>query len=162
MAVLDLEPYLSKTLTPVHVKNEDEIRYRANDKRHIHGPFQTFTIAPELTDGKRRTVDQLAKGDVMSCIVHKIAEGGENDLHCHRAQDEVWVVLEGQITFYGEDKQEIARLNPRDGLFLPRGAAYWFASTGSEAVVLLRVAATHPSIPNERLDYGRAFDPAQV
>ncbi|HLQ35436.1 MAG TPA: cupin domain-containing protein [Chloroflexota bacterium] len=160
MAVL--ERYLSKTLSPVHVKNEDEIRYRSNDKRQIKGPFQIFSIAPELTDGKRRTVDVLAKDDVMSAIVHKIAEGGENDLHCHRAQDEVWVVLEGQITFYGEDHQEIARLNPRDGLFLPRGAAYWFASTGTEAAVLLRVSATHPNIPNERWDYGKAFDPAVV
>jgi len=156
-----VEQYLSKTLTPTQVLNEDNIHYKPNDKRQIKGPFQLFTIEPELKDGKRRTVDQLASGDLLSAIVHKIAEGGENELHCHRAQDEVWIVLEGQMTFYGDDHQEVARLNPRDGLFLPRGVAYWFASTGSEAAVLVRVAATHPDIPNERWDYGKAFVPEQ-
>ena len=66
------------------------------------------------------------------------------------------------MTFYGEDHQEVARLNPGEGLFLPRSVPYWFASTGDEAAVLLRVGATHPGIPNERLDYAKGFVPESI
>jgi mannose-6-phosphate isomerase-like protein (cupin superfamily) len=159
MAVLDLERYISKKLTPVQVKNEDEIRYNPVDKRQFKGDFQLFRIEPELPAGKRRIVERLAQDDVMSAIVHKIAEGGETNLHCHRSADATWVVLEGQITFYDEDNEVISVLNPRDGLFVPRGKAYWFQSTSKEPAVLFRVSSRHPNIPNERLDYGTAFQP---
>ena len=158
MAVLDLERYISKTLVPVQVKNEDEIKYNPVDKRQIKGDFQLFTIDPDL-NGKRRVVERLVQDDVMGAIVHKIAEGGETNLHCHRSADATWVVLEGQVTFYDEKDEEIAKLNPREGLFVPRGKAYWFQSTSKEPSVLFRVSSRHPNIPNERLDYGTAFVP---
>ncbi|HLY67009.1 MAG TPA: cupin domain-containing protein [Chloroflexota bacterium] len=86
--------------------------------------------------------------------------GGENQLHAHRAQDATWVVLEGQVTFYGEDHQEVARLNARDGLFIPRATPYYFCSSGDETAVIMRVSARATDVPNERLDYERAFDAA--
>src|SRR5438105_15747473 len=116
MAVLDLERYISKTMVPVQIKNEDEIKYSAKDKREFKGDFQLFNINPDL-NGKRRVVERLACDDVMGAIVHKIAEGGETNLHCHRSADATWVVLEGQVTFYDESNEVITVLNPRDGLF---------------------------------------------
>jgi mannose-6-phosphate isomerase-like protein (cupin superfamily) len=158
MAVLDLERYVSKTLVPVQVKNEDEIKYNPVDKRTLKGDFQLFHIAPDR-NGKRRVVERLAQDDVMSAIVHGIAEGGETNLHCHRSADATWVVLEGQVTFYDENNEVISVLNPRDGLFVPRGKAYWFQSTSKEESVLFRVSSRHPNIPNERFDYGTVFQP---
>lgn len=160
MAVLDLERYVSKTLVPVQVKNEDEIKYNPVDKRTFKGDFQLFNIEPELK-GRKRVVERLVQDDVMSAIVHKIAEGGETNLHCHRSADATWVVLDGQVTFYDENNEVIAALNPREGLFVPRGKAYWFQSTSKEESVLLRVSSRHPNIPNERLDYGTAFVPSE-
>jgi mannose-6-phosphate isomerase-like protein (cupin superfamily) len=127
------------------------------DRRTHNGLFQLFRVDPKLPEGKRRTVELLAQDDITTAIVHVMKEGGENDLHAHRAQDEVWLVLEGQITFFGETHQEVARLNPRDGLFIPRGVAYYFSSTGTEQAVMIRFSAKATDVPNERLDYARPF-----
>ncbi|HLG71254.1 MAG TPA: cupin domain-containing protein [Chloroflexota bacterium] len=158
MAVLDLERYVSKTMTPVQIKNEDEIKYNPVDRRVQKGDFQLFKVEPEL-NGKRRVVERLAQDDVMGAIVHKIAEGGETNLHCHRSADATWLVLEGQVTFYDENNEVIAALNEREGVFIPRGKAYWFQSTSKEPSIIFRVSSRHPNIPNERFDYGTAFQP---
>jgi mannose-6-phosphate isomerase-like protein (cupin superfamily) len=115
-------------------------------------------VAPELPEGRNRAVERLAGSDIESAIVHIIRQGGENDLHAHRAQDAVWLVLEGQITFYDQDHQAVAVLNPREGLFVPRGTPYYFSSTGDQTAILLRVSAKATDVPNERWDYARPFD----
>ena len=146
------------SLVPVHVQNEDTIAYsRTVDRRQQKGHFQQFRVEPELPEGRNRAVERLASNDHMSAIVHIIKQGGENDLHAHRAQDAVWLVLEGQITFYDETHQPVAVLNPRDGLFVPRGAPYYFSSTGTDTAVIMRVSAKAADVPNERLDYARPF-----
>ncbi|HWP29158.1 MAG TPA: cupin domain-containing protein [Chloroflexota bacterium] len=148
-----------KTLVPVQVKDEDKVNYgRVVDRREQRGPFQFFRVAPELPEGRNRAVERLAGSDIESAIVHIIRQGGENDLHAHRAQDAVWLVLEGQITFYDQDHQAVAVLNPREGLFVPRGTPYYFSSTGDQTAILLRVSAKATDVPNERWDYARPFD----
>lgn len=150
------------SLTPVQVKDEDKIVYSPVDHRRFNGRFQLFHVAPELPEGKHRSVELLAQDDITAAIVHVIKEGGENELHAHRAQDAVWLVLEGQVTFYGEDHEEIARLNSRDGLFIPRGSAYYFSSTGAEQALILRFSAKSTEVPNERLDYASPFQDAAI
>ena len=144
-------------LVPVQVKDEDKIKYSALETQEYRGRFQCFHVAPTLEEGTQRKVEVLARSDIAGAIVHIIKSGGENALHAHRAQDATWLVLEGQVTFFGEDGQPIAVLNPRDGLFVPRGAAYYFTSTGTDTAILLRMSAKATDVPNERLDYDTPF-----
>lgn len=145
-------------LVPVSVKNEDAIAYKSVNRQQHKGPFQLFKVEPELPEGRKRSVEVLARGDLMSAIVHIIKQGGENELHAHRAQDATWFVLEGQVTFYDETHEPVASLNPREGLFIPRGTAYYFMSTGSETAIIMRVSGKATDVPNERLDYASPFD----
>jgi mannose-6-phosphate isomerase-like protein (cupin superfamily) len=117
-----------------------------------------FNLAgtPLLSSGMTDSV--VARSDQLVERIKVYAEGGENDLHAHRAQDAVWLVLEGQITFYDQNHQAVAVLNPRDGLFVPRGTPYYFSSTGDETAILLRISAKATDVPNERWDYARPFD----
>jgi mannose-6-phosphate isomerase-like protein (cupin superfamily) len=148
-----------KPLVPVQVKDEDKMNYgRTVSRAEQRGPFQAFRIAPELPDGRNRAVERLAGSDIESAIVHIIKQGGENDLHAHRAQDAVWLVLDGQITFYDENHQAVATLNARDGLFVPRGTPYYFSSTGDETAILVRVSSKATDVPNERWDFARPFE----
>ena len=158
MAVEHLSP-----LVPVQVKDEDKMDYGRIVQRQEHrGRFQAFRVAPELPAGRKRAVEMLAQGDIGAAIVHIIESGGENDLHAHRAQDATWLVLEGQITFYDEHHEAVAVLNPRDGLFVPRGTAYYFMSTGDATAIIVRVSAKATDVPNERLDYARPFSASDV
>jgi mannose-6-phosphate isomerase-like protein (cupin superfamily) len=146
-------------LVPVSVKDEDKINYgKQVNRAEQRGPFQAFRIEPTLPEGRNRAVERLASSGMESAIVHIIKHGGENDLHAHRAQDAVWIVLEGQITFYDERHEAVAVLNARDGLLVPRGTAYYFSSTGEETAILVRVSAKASDVPNERWDYARAFE----
>jgi mannose-6-phosphate isomerase-like protein (cupin superfamily) len=147
------------TLKPVHVKDEDKVNYgRVVNRAEQRGAFQAFRIAPELPEGRELAVEVLAGSDIERAIVHIIKEGGENDLHAHRGQDAMWLVLDGQITFFDERHEAVAVLNPRDGLFVPRGTPYYFTSTGQETAILLRVSAKATDVPNERWDYARPFE----
>src|SRR5262249_35162141 len=128
------------------------------DRRKQRGRFQVFRVAPELPEGKQRTVELLARSDIATAIVHIMKTGGENQLHAHRAQDAVWLVLQGQVAFIGEDHQDVARLNALDGIFVPRGAAYYFSATGEGTTIVVRVAAQSTEVPNEQLRYARASD----
>ena len=144
-------------LVPVQVKDEDKIKYSAIGVQEYRGRYQVFHVAPQLEEGRNRKVEVLAESDIASAIVHIIKSGGENALHAHRAQDATWLVLEGQVTFYGEDGEPIAVLNPRDGLFVPRGAAYYFMNSGADTAIILRMSAKSTEVPNERLDYDTPF-----
>jgi len=66
------------------------------------------------------------------------ASGGENALHAHSNEDHIFVLLQGQATFYGpNDEQKV--VGPYGGVMLPRGSLYRFVSTGDETLVMLRV-----------------------
>ena len=148
------------SLVPVEVRNETERDPfgKLVDRREHRGRFQVFRVDPQLPGGKQRTVELLARSDIATAIVHIMKTGGENQLHAHRAQDAVWLVLAGQVAFIGEDHREVARLNAMDGIFVPRGAAYYFSATGQDTTIVIRVAAQSTEVPNEQLRYARAGD----
>ena len=79
------------------------------------------------------------------------AKGGENDLHAHPSEDHVFVVLQGQATFIGQDDAETV-LAPYDGALLPRGSYYRFRSTGDVNLVMLRVGAGSNSRLEDKQD----------
>ena len=95
---------------------------------------------PELRRSKAFV--KFFKTDLMSAEVQVIGQGGENNLHTHRASDGFWMVLEGQARFYGEGDEIVADLGPLEGVHIPRGFPYWFESSGSTPLEIVHVSAS--------------------
>ena len=89
---------------------------------------------PLLSAG--RTTDFIAQGDLLSVAVKVYAEGGENGLHAHTTNEHIHMVLQGQATFYDQDGQATV-VNQYEGMWLPKGAYYYFQSSGDENLVLM-------------------------
>ena len=77
----------------------------------------------------------------------------ENSLHAHSNIDAIWFVLGGEVTFYTEGDQQVAKLSKHDGLLIPRGTPYWFDSTSDDPLVILHITARDPSIVGKRIAY---------
>lgn len=114
--------------------------------------FQVFAATAEPIE-KGKTHQFLCRSDIINGSVQVVADGGETNLHAHTASDEIWLVLEGEATFYTEEEQEVARLGPRGGLLIPRGVPYWFGSTGETPLVIMRFGAVAQGVKDERIDY---------
>lgn len=100
---------------------------------------QAFSLkTPLLSEGRSNQV--VAETDLLKLRVKVYAEGGENGLHHHLDEDHAFVVLQGQATFHDEEDNSTV-VNKYEGIMLPRGAYYYFTSTGDENLVLLRVGA---------------------
>src|SRR5438067_1512219 len=92
---------------------------------------------PLASKGRLDTV--LAEGEMLQVRIKCYAEGGENVLHAHLDQDHSFIILQGQARFHdGEGNEKV--LGRNEGIMLPRGAKYYFASCGDEPLVLLRMA----------------------
>ncbi len=103
-------------------------------------PYKTFTVRPQLLESGKQS-HRLVNNEHVSLGVQVVAQGGETNLHAHSAADEIWYVLQGQATFYGECDEIIAKLGRNEGLLIPRGAPYWFESSQPENLVILRFGA---------------------
>jgi mannose-6-phosphate isomerase-like protein (cupin superfamily) len=77
--------------------------------------------------------------------------GGENILHEHTTNDHVHMVLEGEATFYDEDGNTTV-VGKYEGMFLPKGAYYYFKSSGDTNLVLL---SSYAYAPGDRGTDGR-------
>lgn len=111
----------------------------------------TFSLKTPLLS-KGRSMDLLASTDLMTAHVKVYAEGGENAMHTHSREDHIFVVLAGQATFHLEQDGNTAALNRNEGILLPKGAYYWFQSSGEENLVLLRVGASRDRSGDDRVN----------
>jgi mannose-6-phosphate isomerase-like protein (cupin superfamily) len=68
------------------------------------------------------------------------AEGGENEIHTHLAEDHSFIVLEGQMSVFDEKGNEM-KLNQYQGVMIPKGAFYRYLNTGAGNLVVLRIGA---------------------
>jgi mannose-6-phosphate isomerase-like protein (cupin superfamily) len=89
---------------------------------------------PLLSTG--RTTTFVARTDTLAVAVKVYAEGGENTLHAHTNNDHLHFVLDGQATFYDEEGNTTV-VNKNEGMFLPKGAYYYFHASGGTNLVLL-------------------------
>lgn len=92
---------------------------------------------------KGRTTNFVARTDLLSIAVKVYAEGGENALHAHTTNDHLHFVLDGQATFYDEEGKTTV-VNKNEGMFLPKGAYYYFQCTSPGNLVLLSSYAYEP------------------
>lgn len=107
------------------------------------------TRVPLLSEG--RTNNYVVRTDLMSVNVKVYAEGGENALHTHTNEDHVFLVLQGEATFSDEEGTKTV-VHKLEGISLPRGAYYWFKSTGDENLVLCRFGASTGERGDGRID----------
>jgi mannose-6-phosphate isomerase-like protein (cupin superfamily) len=113
--------------------------------------YQTFSYAkPELRRGKG--IVQLAQSDIIRGRVQIVSEGGENNLHSHRGMDGFWFVLSGKVKFYGPGDVLIGEFGKHEGILIPRGAEYWFESSGDEDLEILQMAGFVKGVKVERID----------
>jgi mannose-6-phosphate isomerase-like protein (cupin superfamily) len=100
---------------------------------------QKFSLkTPYMKQGR---VTQLVAETPNMWIHTKInAEGGENEIHTHLDEDHSFIVLEGEMSVFNEEGDEM-KLKKYEGVLLPKGAYYRYLNTGDGNLVVLRVAA---------------------
>ena len=65
---------------------------------------QTFTVkTPQITDGRSHM--PLVRTDVLMSGLNYYAPGRKNKLHTHPGEDHMFVVLDGQATFFDKDQK---------------------------------------------------------
>ncbi len=110
----------------------------------------TFKIkTPFITSGRSHT--PLARTDLVTVVLNYYAVGRKNTLHTHPGQDHVFVVLDGEVTFYDKDDKATV-LKKGQGIMLPDGWYYWFQNTGEKPLALLRFAARKEKPEIGRID----------
>ncbi|MEE8518802.1 MAG: cupin domain-containing protein [Dehalococcoidia bacterium] len=109
-------------------------------------------VRPEFESGQR--VVMMARSDNMSCLIHLIKGGGEENLHSHPGSDAYWFVLSGKAQFFGEGDEELGTIGKHEGIFIPRGFRYRFKGLGDEPLEILRAASRMPQVKQDRVDYG--------
>jgi len=75
--------------------------------------------------------------DAFLCIEHKVPPGSGVPPHTHTHEDEVFYVLEGEITFEGADLTAPLRLGAGGFLFAPRGRLHAFRNEGKATARML-------------------------
>lgn len=69
-------------------------------------------------------VTAAATGGAFSLAEQLLPEGSAPPVHRHTREDEAWIVLDGEVTFFLDDEQHLAR--PGTYVFGPRGRAHTF------------------------------------
>ena len=106
---------------------------------------------PEFEGVKKSMV--VCTSDLMKVMVQVVKDGGENNLHSHTGDDAFWYVMSGAVKFYGEGDEVIGEFNKGEGILIPRGFKYWFESSSSEPLEILRVTAKDQKVENQRVDH---------
>lgn len=114
--------------------------------------FKHFQVKPQLLDAGK-SVEALARSDLISCGVQVIAGGGETNLHAHKGNDAIWFVLQGAAAFYTTEDRLVATVGKNEGLLIPREVPYWFESASEENLIVLRFGAAAPNEGSGRIDY---------
>lgn len=94
----------------------------------------------------------IARSDIMYCAVQVVTDGGETNMHSHEGMDGLWFVLKGRVRFYNKDKL-VGEFGQHQGVFVPRGVAYWFESVGDEPLEILQAEAIDRRGSNRRTDF---------
>lgn len=125
--------------------------------------FQTFSYKKPENLRRGKGIVQLAQSDIIRGRVQIVREGGENNLHSHTGMDGFWMVLAGKVKFYGPGDVLIGEFGKHEGILVPRGAQYWFESSGEEELEILQMAAFEKGVKVTRNDVTpQKLDVAQV
>src|ERR671910_2546017 len=107
----------------------------------------TFKLKTPHISGGRSHIP-LAQTEHMTVGLNYYTLGRKNKLHTHPGEDHIFVVMDGQATFYNKDHDPTI-LNRGEGIMLPENHYYYFQSTGDRPLALFRVSAkkgTNPKV----------------
>ncbi|MDX1485502.1 MAG: cupin domain-containing protein [Alphaproteobacteria bacterium] len=83
----------------------------------------------------------LAKTDTCSSTILVLEPGYKAGHHYHPNQDGIWVVLKGQVRFFGgADEKEMGVFGPYEGIKQPENTRYGFEVVGEEEAWLMQIA----------------------
>jgi mannose-6-phosphate isomerase-like protein (cupin superfamily) len=100
---------------------------------------RAYTFSLKTPYMKQGRVTQLVAETANMWIHTKInAEGGENEIHTHLDEDHSFIVLEGEMSVFDENGNEM-KVKQYQGVMIPRGAYYRYLNTGSGNLVVIRV-----------------------
>jgi mannose-6-phosphate isomerase-like protein (cupin superfamily) len=91
---------------------------------------------------KAKTLTKLCRTDILFAAAQRINKGGETTLHSHAHLDGFWMVLKGQVRFYGERDRVLGTFGALEGILIPRGTQYWFETVGEDPAEILQVEAS--------------------
>lgn len=119
--------------------------------------YQLFRAEePEITPGKTRSISHLCTTDVCFAALQTLKEGGESRMHSHAAMDGFWMVLKGRAVFLSASGEEF-RLDPMEGIMIPRGVPYSFRQEGDVPLQILQIEVLHARAKrNTYTSYGEA------
>ena len=66
-------------------------------------------------------------------------------MHCHPGEDHTFYILEGAATFHIDDDANVVVAGQYEAVYLPRGTNYWFLSSGSTKLIMIRVGTEQGS-----------------
>ena len=114
---------------------------------------QHFDYGPPKSFKTGKAIVNLGNSGHLRGTVQVVEKGaGDNNLHVHTGMDGIYMVLKGEVTFYGPDDEVIGVFGANQGLTMPHGNAYWFANTGDRDLEILQVVAWAPEIEDKRID----------
>jgi quercetin dioxygenase-like cupin family protein len=124
---------------------------RVDDESPV-SPFKKFDVRPPLLEQGKMTTT-LAATDLITAQVSVGKPGGETIFHYHPGEDQIFLVLQGQATFYTDEDREVATIGRYQGILMPRMGRYWFESASDETLVYVRIGAMGQNEPGglERL-----------
>lgn len=110
----------------------------------------TFEIKTPLLAGGRSQMP-LGRTDLVSVMLNYYTPGRRNTLHNHPGEDHVFVVLDGEVTFYDEDNHATV-LKKGQGIMIPGDWRYCFQNTGGKDLAMLRFGARKEKSAVTRID----------
>jgi len=117
--------------------------------------IQMFSFArPNDVPEDQRADVRLCKGEILRGTVQILPKGFANSLHYHPAAEGFWMVLSGQVRFYGHDSQFLGEFGPLGGVLIPRNGRYWFSQAGDEEAHLLQIRGDANDGSKSRVDVG--------
>ena len=121
-------------------------------KKKARSP-QIFKYAKPQGARAGKSIVTLGTSGLLRGSVQVVKNGqGDNNKHIHTGMDGMWMCLKGEVTFYGPDDEILGIFGPQEGIIMPHGNAYWFASTGDVDLEILKVVTWAPDIKDERID----------
>jgi mannose-6-phosphate isomerase-like protein (cupin superfamily) len=104
---------------------------------------QRFTVPTDLGVVEGNWMRLVADSGRLWVHAKAYAEGGENTLHRHLAEDHFFLVVSGAAEFTLEDDVTV-RVGPLEGILLPRGASYRFRAEPGETLWMVRAGSGDP------------------
>ena len=121
----------------------------------LHAPMDALLLPPGHGEGLWHLdtlwtfkIPEAASGGSFSLAEQLIPKGSAPPVHRHTREDEAWIVLDGEVTFFIDDEQHPA--GPGTYVFGPRGRAHTHrveSDTARIATLLIPAPAKPSSAP---------------